>query len=519
MRTLFPRLLPTIAALPLIMSCLWHANAAHAQLSGKSCSARKIVAMGRCHNCLVKEDRRAVLGGAADYQRCHDKLVSQFSKLDATGDCGLTGDAEVAYSRITSGQSDLAATFVDEHFAAPDPAACAADQLKAAGQLAKCRAIHRASEVKASNFWNDYADNFNYYDACMNAFAARFERIWADGTTCPSPGYDGWNQAVSSTLLTTGYIPRGDFRNGDIGRALLAFGALAGSDFSNATLHNTNLEDADLAGATFGGALFRDAPVRPVSMSRANLADADFSTAIFTHVTAGALVACPAALPADWVCINNHLLGPRVLANDYDLGGHDLEGLDLTGAWFNGSDFSAANLRGVEFGDGRFLGSDFSGADLTNAVIGYAEFAGVNFDGANFSGVDLSHFDYSGTRYSARNLAACPSALVDELSCTQGSLLGPFTIVDGLDFSGEDLSARSYHSASFVGATLVGTNLASTSLSYVNFTGANLTGANLAGARLDAVWSATICPDGMLSDDVGGTCCGHHVGSPPADCD
>ncbi len=511
------------AALPVMLLSLSSGGVALAQPSDtQSCTARKIVAMGRCYNCLAKEDRRLVLGGEADVQRCHDKLVDAFSTIDAGGGCGLTGDAEVAYTRVASVESDLDDTFLAEHFAAPDPAACAANQLKLAGRLAKCRAILRAGEVKLSRLYNDYSDHYNYddYEPCMNVFIDRLNRIWEDGVTCPFPGDDGRNEVVSSIHFTMGYLPAGDFRDAHIGRAKLMFGALAGGDFSNATFSNTILDDADLAGSTFAGATFPIDPVYAVSMNRANLAGADFSGASIASVTAGALVACPAALPADWVCVGNQLLGPHVVADGYDLSGYDLEGVKLAGARFDGSDFSGANLRGIDFGDGQFGYSDFSGADLTNAVLGSMEIDGVNLDGADLSGVNLSYFDHSGIHFSARNLAACPAVLSSNYRCTQGTILGAWAIVDGLDFSGEDFTGGSYHHASFGGTMLVGTNFTSTQLSNANFTGANLTGANLANAYLyDATWSATICPDGVLSDAAGGTCCGHHLGSPPSHCE
>ena len=74
------------------------------------------------------------------------------------------------------------------------------------------------------------------------------------------------------------------------------------------------------------------------------------------------------------------------------------------------------------------------------------------------------------------------------------------------------------------GANLNGAPLSHADLAYADFTGAKLLGANLAGANLTkatlhqaslgdanvsgAKWSATTCPDGANSDNVGGSCAG-----------
>jgi uncharacterized protein YjbI with pentapeptide repeats len=516
------RLKPFVAALSLVLLDVCAGGIVHATSESQRCSAGKIVAMGRCYNCLVKEERRALSGDIADIDRCHEKLVDRFLKIDAAGGCGLAGDAEIAYARIADGLTEIVDSFLAEHSAAPEPAKCAAAQLKAAGTYAKCRAKHRASEVKVARYRNIYT-NFSPSEVCFAGLSSRLSRIWDQdgGSACPFPGNEGMDRITSSTILTTSYLPVGDFRDAHFEDVELQTGALAGGDFSDAVLHGTNLDDADLSGSTFVGASLGNFSFNPVSMNRANLSEVDFSSAHFVWITAGALAACPTGLPASWLCASNHILGPRVVARGYDLSGADLEGVDLSTARLGGSNFSGANLQGADFGNALFEDANFSGADLSNATWGSAEIRNANLDGANLSGVDMSGFyegDYLHYRFSARNLAACPATLQEYFTCTQGTIFGPYAIVDGVDFSGEDFTDGFFTNASLVGTLLVGTNFSLADLTQVDLTGANLTGANLANATISAVWSATICPDGVLSDAVGDTCCGHHVGAPPTYC-
>jgi hypothetical protein len=81
-------------------------------------------------------------------------------------------------------------------------------------------------------------------------------------------------------------------------------------------------------------------------------------------------------------------------------------------------------------------------------------------------------------------------------------------------------------SASLAGANLTGSdltgvnlrnaNLKGADLTKANLTGADLEGADLTAARLEGItWSKTTCPDGKVSDSVGGTCLNHLTISNP----
>jgi hypothetical protein len=82
----------------------------------------------------------------------------------------------------------------------------------------------------------------------------------------------------------------------------------------------------------------------------------------------------------------------------------------------------------------------------------------------------------------------------------------------GAALHGADLSRTNLESANLTGADLSGAKLDGASLARANLAGANLEGATVEGTRLTgAAWSATTCPDGHVSDDVGGTCTAHLI--------
>ena len=75
----------------------------------------------------------------------------------------------------------------------------------------------------------------------------------------------------------------------------------------------------------------------------------------------------------------------------------------------------------------------------------------------------------------------------------------------GADLTGVNLSGAHLAKADFSAATLDKANLNGADLTSANFDGASLKGATIDGVT----WSATTCPDGKISDDVGGTCGAH----------
>jgi len=91
----------------------------------------------------------------------------------------------------------------------------------------------------------------------------------------------------------------------------------------------------------------------------------------------------------------------------------------------------------------------------------------------------------------------------------------------GIELAGRDLSKDVLHGADLTRADLSDANLTDADLSSTTLDGAVLTRANLTRANLDAAtgltparvrrvkWDLTTCPDGRVSDEVGGSCLSH----------
>ena len=75
------------------------------------------------------------------------------------------------------------------------------------------------------------------------------------------------------------------------------------------------------------------------------------------------------------------------------------------------------------------------------------------------------------------------------------------------NLSGANLQNISYRFANFSGSILRDADLRGAIIPNVNFAHADLTGANLEGANVEgALWYRTVCPDGSMSEEHGGTC-------------
>jgi uncharacterized protein YjbI with pentapeptide repeats len=94
-------------------------------------------------------------------------------------------------------------------------------------------------------------------------------------------------------------------------------------------------------------------------------------------------------------------LGPEGNARDVDLSGVDLtigfdteavlnlQGLDATGARFDGSNLSGARLDGAELQGAQFIETTLSGAYLEEAMMDRADLSRANLEGANLQFTSL----------------------------------------------------------------------------------------------------------------------------------
>jgi Pentapeptide repeats (8 copies)/Fibronectin type III domain len=141
-----------------------------------------------------------------------------------------------------------------------------------------------------------------------------------------------------------------------------------------------------------------------------------------------------------------------------------------------------------------------------NAVLTYCNLVDANLSGLDLTGVDFYGSRLVGANFSGANLSGA----------FFGGDTGAQEDLTGADFSdatmvGTTLDTMYLYTVSFVGANLTDADLSDSTMIFDSFANANLTGANLAGQITFPTWSNTICPDGVNSDDAGGTCDGHFL--------
>lgn len=281
---------------------------------------------------------------------------------------------------------------------------------------------------------------------------------------------------------------------------------LAGGCSPGADLSGGDLSDADLAGADLSNA----------NLTEANLTNADLSGADLTKARTGQLLGCPSLLPnSNFQCVSISatgrfaIVGPSV----------DLNNTNLTGAI----------LRNV---------------NLSDAILSVANLSNANLVGANLSDANFNNAGLTGAR--TGELLGCPSILPDSnFQCVSVSATGRFAIVgpslnlagidlhdanlNDVDLTDTDLSNTNLFSADLSNTILNNTNLSSANLGLARLAGSTLNGANLSVADLfdadlsnadlsnvigqplnasQAIYSNTICPNGVNSSVAGSTCVG-----------
>ena len=183
-----------------------------------------------------------------------------------------------------------------------------------------------------------------------------------------------------------------------------------------------------------------------------------------------------------------------------------------------------------------FRGSAMHHADFSGAILHHADFRGSKLHYTDFSGANLKHAKFGVLPKRGGNVKQAQEGPSCNPTCDSATLFSA-------NFSGANLGYANFNYANLTSANLTGANLASanltnaylpsanltnayltsanltranlngTSLTSANLTSANLTGAYLAGADLTGVvWNNTTCPNGLNSNNTGGTCVGQGGG-------
>jgi uncharacterized protein YjbI with pentapeptide repeats len=197
-----------------------------------------------------------------------------------------------------------------------------------------------------------------------------------------------------------------------------------------------------------------------------------------------------------------------------DLTGAALEGALLIEAKLNGATLQNADLDKANLSEADLTGADLTGAsmeeaylqwaNLTNAVLVDANLSSANLDDTRLDGADFTGATFAWLR--AHQVVSCPASLPLDWACLAQTLVGPSAGLYGVELSNQDLSERNLRDTIFQNAILRGADLSDSDLTGAVFDGADVTGVN---------WGGATCPDSVLSNDFGESCCGHMNESPP----
>ena len=163
-------------------------------------------------------------------------------------------------------------------------------------------------------------------------------------------------------------------------------------------------------------------------------------------------------------------------AEEWELRGVDLSGVDLRGADFDRSDLSGANLSGADL-SGAYLGEvDLSGANLLESNLCDADLSFANLNNADLRGCKLKGAHTDGISLHGANLSG--------LDLRGGYLISKEDIILNANLSGVNLSRENLSGCNLSNANFTDADLSGGELWEADFTNSNLTNVDLRNANL-----------------------------------
>ena len=212
----------------------------------------------------------------------------------------------------------------------------------------------------------------------------------------PSPEFND-EEAAAAAAAAAVYITTDNQENDSNGYNLGAYNALlkdlsgvdlsgwdlSTTDLANITFFNTNLMGTagwDLSTRNLANITFFNTNLMGTNRSESNLMGAELNGAQLTNVYAIQWVECPEALPSEWFCIANCLVGPGANLSGAQRSLADLGGIDMPGANFANADLNSAVL----------THSDLTEANFSNAALNYANLMYADLYNADLTGSDVT---------------------------------------------------------------------------------------------------------------------------------
>lgn len=268
------------------------------------------------------------------------------------------------------------------------------------------------------------------------------------------------NSTFTNALFTDSVFMGGNFAKANLENADFTRTYITEFQFFEANLKTANFDYASISqswfeGASFTGASFTNTSFNSVFSSSSDLTDVDLSSSMLKSVMFHDLASCPSALPAEWVCLNQTLLGPH------------------------------ANLRNIDLSN-----LNFSGVNLTGATLGGVNLSNSLMEGANLNGALGSL------------ILSCPQSLPDDWNCINHNLVGPSVVLRYADLSNQDLSSLNLKGISIVLSNLTGTDFSNSDLSEAYFAGDLVDNSSFLNSNMNAFTSAQLfdCPLHLPAD-------------------
>jgi uncharacterized protein YjbI with pentapeptide repeats len=202
----------------------------------------------------------------------------------------------------------------------------------------------------------------------------------------PLPPIPPWSRHVPDDLPAPAAGATNDYRGQLLGQGRFLQGELRGAVFAGADVSQASFEKADLREADFRGAKLLQTMLAGADLAGARFDEAEISQSSLVSVDTAAVSGqtrvrngITEPVPPPPLLVRNAgkatFRGTRI--NQVRLEGLDLAEADFSAAVFAGANFSNADLRGANFRDSRHTYSDFSGAKVDGA-----DFCGADLSGA-----------------------------------------------------------------------------------------------------------------------------------------
>ena len=313
-------------------------------------------------------------------------------------------------------------------------------------------------------------------------------------------------------------IINGNFE--DIKLSGFAFGSV---NFANSSFNNADFSYSKFSGQllniSYIGANFSYADLSNVTFSgdftNANFSNAkNFSAATFSFGFQGNATIKGANFSNTDITFRQ-IYNTRSYYTNYDLGGINLSGTDMSNANFQfqnleGATFENTNLRNAWFYASNLKNASFKNADLTGATF-YRTTGGNYFISGEDAFCDISGADFTDAIITNVNFRLYDGN--ENLFKTKGFSISQ--LYSTASYKNKDLRGINISSSTemdyFIGANFDGQNLSGSIIDENNFTNASFKGANLTGVRLvdsnianadfsDAVMTNVVFNNGLLGE-------------------